>query len=210
MAGWIGPISALVETAGRCRRRYVTAAGKIHGDDTSVPVLDPGRGKTKTGRLWVYVRTTDQRQAPIRRRLGIGTHRPGKAPIRRRTWPSSRRAAGRCVCRLQWTVRKRRDSGGRLLGTRQAKVLRSAREQQITHCRRGTRPHPGSIRRRRPGARQTAGPTAGRFALRGVEPPPTATGLFSAAGSASRIDVFLARSCIGQIPEAACQDGQLY
>ena len=36
--------------------RYVFAAGKLHADDTPVPVLDPGRGKTKTGRLWTYVR----------------------------------------------------------------------------------------------------------------------------------------------------------
>ena len=28
----------------------------MHADDTPVPVLDPGRGRTKTGRLWVYVR----------------------------------------------------------------------------------------------------------------------------------------------------------
>ncbi len=36
--------------------RYTLAAAKIHADDTPVPVLQPGRGKTKTGRLWVYVR----------------------------------------------------------------------------------------------------------------------------------------------------------
>jgi hypothetical protein len=35
---------------------YVVAGHKVHADDTPVPVLDPGRGKTKTGRLWVYVR----------------------------------------------------------------------------------------------------------------------------------------------------------
>jgi hypothetical protein len=28
----------------------------VHADDTPVPVLDPGRGRTKTGRLWVLVR----------------------------------------------------------------------------------------------------------------------------------------------------------
>jgi transposase len=28
----------------------------LHAHDTPVPVLDPGRGKTKTGRLWVAVR----------------------------------------------------------------------------------------------------------------------------------------------------------
>jgi hypothetical protein len=32
------------------------SAGKLHGDDTPVPVLAPGNGKTKTGRLWTYVR----------------------------------------------------------------------------------------------------------------------------------------------------------
>jgi hypothetical protein len=37
-------------------RRHVIAADKIHGDDTTVPVLSPGLGRTKTGRLWVYVR----------------------------------------------------------------------------------------------------------------------------------------------------------
>ena len=37
-------------------RRHVFAAEKIHGDDTTVPVLSPGLGRTRTGRLWVYVR----------------------------------------------------------------------------------------------------------------------------------------------------------
>ena len=36
--------------------RHVRAGPAIHADDTTVPVLDPGRGKTKTGRLWVAVR----------------------------------------------------------------------------------------------------------------------------------------------------------
>src|ERR1700722_16342629 len=32
----------------------VLASPKIFADDTTLPVLDPGRGKTKTGRLWCY------------------------------------------------------------------------------------------------------------------------------------------------------------
>jgi transposase len=56
MAGWIGAISNLVEPLVDAIGRYVTAGAKIHADDTPVPVLDPGSGKTKTGRLWVYVR----------------------------------------------------------------------------------------------------------------------------------------------------------
>ena len=42
-------------------RKHVLAASKIHADDTPVPVLAPGNGKTKTGRLWTYVR--DERPA---------------------------------------------------------------------------------------------------------------------------------------------------
>jgi hypothetical protein len=37
-------------------RRHVFAAEKIHGDDTTVPALSPGLSRTKTGRLWWYVR----------------------------------------------------------------------------------------------------------------------------------------------------------
>lgn len=56
MAGWIGAISELVAPLVDEIGRYVVAARKVHADDTPVPVLDPGRGTTKTGRLWVYVR----------------------------------------------------------------------------------------------------------------------------------------------------------
>jgi hypothetical protein len=31
-------------------------ASKLHADDTPVPVLSPGKGRTQTGRLWAYVR----------------------------------------------------------------------------------------------------------------------------------------------------------
>jgi transposase len=35
---------------------HVFASYKLFADDTPIPVLDPGRGRTKTGRLWVYAR----------------------------------------------------------------------------------------------------------------------------------------------------------
>ena len=35
---------------------------RVHADDTTVTVLDPGRGTTKTGRLWCYVHD-DRRSA---------------------------------------------------------------------------------------------------------------------------------------------------
>jgi len=42
-------------------RRCVMAPGKLHADDTPVPGLAPGNGKSKTGRLWTHVR--DDRQS---------------------------------------------------------------------------------------------------------------------------------------------------
>src|SRR5882762_5162996 len=56
MAEWVGGCSRLLEPLVEALRRHVMAGGKLHADDTPVPVLAPGNGKTKTGRLWTYVR----------------------------------------------------------------------------------------------------------------------------------------------------------
>ena len=53
---WMGACGVLTAPLVEALRRYVTAPGKIHTDDTPMPVLSPGHGQTKTGRLWVYVR----------------------------------------------------------------------------------------------------------------------------------------------------------
>ena len=56
LAKWVGEAHQLLQPLVEILRRYVMAAEKLHGDDTPVPVLAPGNGKTKTGRLWTYVR----------------------------------------------------------------------------------------------------------------------------------------------------------
>lgn len=56
MARWLGICGALVHPLVEALHRYVLATGKVHTDDTPMPVLSPGNGQTKTGRLWVYVR----------------------------------------------------------------------------------------------------------------------------------------------------------
>jgi transposase len=56
LADWVGGCTRLLEPLVEALHRYVIAAGKVHADDTPVPVLAPGQGKTKTGRLWTYVR----------------------------------------------------------------------------------------------------------------------------------------------------------
>ncbi len=56
MARWVGACANLLQPLVDAIRRHVFAAAKIHADDTTVQVLAPGNGKTKTGRLWAYVR----------------------------------------------------------------------------------------------------------------------------------------------------------
>lgn len=56
LADWIGRIAFLLEPLAAAIARHVRAGPVLHADDTPVPVLDPGRKKTKTGWLWVTVR----------------------------------------------------------------------------------------------------------------------------------------------------------
>ena len=46
-AAALGPLHRLIE-------RHVLSAERLHGDDTTVPIL--AKGKTETGRVWTYVR----------------------------------------------------------------------------------------------------------------------------------------------------------
>ena len=54
LADWVGACSATLAPLVALIRGHVMAAGRVHGDDTTVPVL--AKGKTITGRLWTYVR----------------------------------------------------------------------------------------------------------------------------------------------------------
>ena len=56
MTEWVAGCFRLLEPLVEALARYVMTAHKLHADDTPVPVLEPGRGRTKTGRLWTYVR----------------------------------------------------------------------------------------------------------------------------------------------------------
>jgi transposase len=56
MAGWVGAASDLLDPLVQAIGKHVFAGRKLHADDTPIPVLAPGNGKTKTGRLWTYVR----------------------------------------------------------------------------------------------------------------------------------------------------------
>jgi transposase len=56
LAGWVGQCASLMRPLIDALAKNVMASSVLHGDDTPVPVLNPGRGRTKEGRLWAYVR----------------------------------------------------------------------------------------------------------------------------------------------------------
>jgi transposase len=54
MADAVGAVCASLDPLLRLVERHVMAAERLHGDDTTVPVL--AAGKTDTGRCWIYLR----------------------------------------------------------------------------------------------------------------------------------------------------------
>jgi transposase len=56
MAEWVGRSAWWYQLLYEHLLANIMASAKIFADDTSLPVLDPGRGRTKTGRLWAYAR----------------------------------------------------------------------------------------------------------------------------------------------------------
>uniref|UniRef100_UPI00374D0DEC IS66 family transposase n=1 Tax=Kordiimonas aquimaris TaxID=707591 RepID=UPI00374D0DEC len=56
MADWVGRSMELVRPLVDAIGKHVMAGPTIHTDDTPVPVQAPGTGKTKTGRIWTYLR----------------------------------------------------------------------------------------------------------------------------------------------------------
>jgi transposase len=56
LSEWVGRMAFHLSPIAEAIARHVRDGPALHADDTPVPVLDPGRGRTKTGRLWVAVR----------------------------------------------------------------------------------------------------------------------------------------------------------
>ena len=68
LADWVGRACATLAPLQERIRAHVLGAKRLHGDDTTVPVL--ARKKTVTGRIWTYVRD-----------VSVGS--PGAKPLQR-------------------------------------------------------------------------------------------------------------------------------
>ncbi len=126
LAGWVGAASDLLSPLVDAIEKHVLAGRKLHADDTPMPVLSPGSGKTRTGRLWTYVR--DDRQAGRRTDCACCVVRIFRGSQRRTSPATSEelqgRSAGRRLCRISSFVRQR-CLRGRLLGACTAQVPRN-------------------------------------------------------------------------------------
>ena len=124
MVGWVGQGDALLDPLVAALGRYTLAGAKVHADDTPVPVLDPGRGRTKTGRLWVYVR--DDRPAGSKDAPAVwfqySPDRKGEHP-QRAPEALPRHLAGRRLRRLRQALRQRAGCSRSMHGARTSVLL---------------------------------------------------------------------------------------
>ena len=56
LADWVGRAAFLLRPVHERLLDELKASAKLFADETTAPVLDPGRGRTKTGQLWAYAR----------------------------------------------------------------------------------------------------------------------------------------------------------
>lgn len=90
LSDWVGQAAWLLQPIVDGIRDHVFGAEKVHADDTPVPVLEPGLGRTRTGRLWVYVRDDRPFCGPAPPAAVSSTAPTAAASTRRRIWRSSR------------------------------------------------------------------------------------------------------------------------
>ena len=56
LANWMGKVSFHIAPVVDCLAEHLKSSTKLFMDETRAPVLDPGRGRTKTGFLWALAR----------------------------------------------------------------------------------------------------------------------------------------------------------
>ncbi len=144
MADHVGACAATLRPLYELIKVHVFAAERIHGDDTTVPVL--AKGKTRTGRIWTYVR--DDRpfggQAPPAPASIPSSISPAiPASFRPMPMPGSMR----CTRRIARADRSRKPAAGRMRGASCSSLPTSLRRRA-----RGSRPRSRRSRSRRLGS----------------------------------------------------------
>ena len=136
LANWVGGAVWWLEPLQARLAEHVFASQTLFADDTPIPVLDPGRGRTKTGRLWVYARDDRPWNGPDPPAAVYlySPDRQGRASGRSSGELQGRRS-GRRLSRLRAAHRRRRHPAGGMLGPCAAQVLRGASGDRLARSR---------------------------------------------------------------------------
>ena len=90
LAFWVGDAAAELRPVYERLRELILTSGKIAVDETKAPVLDPGRGKTKTGQLWAYARDDRPWGGPDPPAVAYRLRSPtASTSVPPRIWPAS-------------------------------------------------------------------------------------------------------------------------
>ena len=150
LAGWVGKASFHLMPVVDRLAWHLKQSGHLFMDETRAPVLDPGRGKTKTGYLWALAR--DERPLGRSGPAGGGVllrARSRWTPRRGFSQRIRREAARRRLCRLQRGGGARQGGGPLfLLGPRPAQAVRDPGQSPLGGRRRRAAAHRGDVRHR--------------------------------------------------------------
>lgn len=155
LANWVGGAAWWLEPLHARLVEQVFASSKLFADDTTVPVFDPGRGRTRTGRPAMgWDRSTGRRL--------LLQPRPQSRTAGGSSQGVQRHPAGRRLRRLLTTDDERHHLTGSLLGAYAAQVLRRPSDNRLADRRGGATPDRRVVRHRAFHPRQTTRRTAAR------------------------------------------------
>ncbi len=77
LADWVGRAAWHLRPVHERLLAHIRSSTKIFADETTAPVLDPGRGRTKTGQLWAYARD-DRPWGGAIHRLAVYVYAPNR------------------------------------------------------------------------------------------------------------------------------------
>lgn len=89
LANLVGAASALLRPSVDVIRRYLPVGLKLHANDTLIPMLAPGSGKTRTARCGHMCLKTGPPATLRLRPSGLRTRRAARVFIRKPTWPAA-------------------------------------------------------------------------------------------------------------------------
>ena len=101
LADWVGKASFHLRPVAERLAEHLKRSTKLFMDETRAPVLDPGRGRTKTGYLWALARGRPRLERPGPASGGVpvraGARRTARRAVSARL---HRHLAGRRLCRV--------------------------------------------------------------------------------------------------------------